>query len=110
MTKKHGKKVPYTQPSKRNLMQDIRTVAGRRAKARSVEKMASNKLRAALGNPIDKKGKPLPGHIVTTMAASHIFSSPGQSVVNDFEATADMFLGKLTYLPSSSVSISHLWK
>lgn len=108
--KKARKKVPYTKASKRNVMRDVRTDAGRRAKARSADKAAIEKLRAVLGHPADKKGKPLAGHLVKTLAAGRLASSVGQNVEYDFRAAVEMFLGGLKYLPGFSVSVDFLWK
>jgi len=108
--KKPRERVPYTKPSKRNPMQDIHTDAARRAKLLAAEKDADARLRSALGNPTDKRGKPVAGHIVRTMAASHLVSSAGQSVADDFVFAAGMFLSKLKYQLAYAVSVSSLWK
>jgi hypothetical protein len=104
------KKVPYSKPSKRNPMQDIHTDAARRAKILAAEKEADTKLRSVLGNPTDKKGRPVAGHIVRAIAASHLVSSAVQSVAYDFGFAADTFLRKLTYHPAYMVRVSSLWK
>lgn len=108
--KKSRKKVPYTKPSKRNPMVDIDTDAARRAKLLSAEKEAAAKLRAALDDPKNNKGKPVAGHVVMAIAASHLISSAGQSVTDDFGFAVDAFLSKFKYQPASMVSISSLWR
>lgn len=91
-------------------MQDIHTDAARRAKILAAEKEADTKLRSALGNPTDKKGRPVAGHIVRAIAASHLVSSAVQSVAYDFGFAADTFLCKLTYHPAYMMHVSSLWK
>src|SRR6266508_416380 len=93
--KKLRKKVAYRTASKRNLMMDILTDAGRRAKHRAAEKLAEAELRAALDYPRDEKGKPIAGHIVKTIAASFIHPSSGIDRAIDFEFAAGQFLRRL---------------
>lgn len=108
--KKSRKKVPYSQPSKRNPMVDVPTNAARRAKTLESEKAADARLRAALGNPKDVHGKPVPGHIVSTMAASHLVAVPGLNIADDFTYIANTFLAKLRYQHGCIVSVTALWK
>jgi hypothetical protein len=108
--KKSRKKVAYTQQSKRDLMRDIHTDAGRRAKILAAEKEANERLRSAVGNPIGKSGKPVARYVVQTIAAEHLLCSPGHSAADDFTFAADRFLRKLTYRPAYLLSIPRLWK
>ena len=106
---KRLKKSPYKQSSKRNSMLDIQTNAGRRAKHREAEQQAGTRLREAVGNLVDKKGRPLAGHIIANIAANRLISSPGQSASYDFEASVYLFLSSLSYFPNATVSVSLLW-
>jgi len=108
--KKPRKRVPYYKPSKRSLMKDIFTDAGRRALNRAAEKEAENCLRAALDNPTDTKGKPIAAHLLKKIAAERLVTSEGSDPIVDFYYATEAFISKVRYRWGCGLSISSLWR
>ncbi len=103
-------KAVYRRAGKRNVMKDISTPAGRQAKNRNAEKIAEQKLRKALDHPKDEKGKPVSGHLVTTLAANRLHAVSEHDCEWDFEITSGLFLEKLTYQPwGYATTVASLW-
>ena len=103
------KKDTYVKVGKRNAMTDILTDAGRRAKNRAAEKEAEERLRNALQNPTDSKGKPVAAHELTRMAAERVTTS-GSDSRGKFGFASRIFLSHLKYQWGSAPSVSELWK
>src|ERR1043166_662087 len=96
--KKDKQKVAYHKESKRNVMNDVLTEAGRRAKNRAAEKEAEGRLRRALENPTDTNGKPIAGHLLKRIAAERLVTSIGPCSAGTFDYAARIFLAELKYL------------
>jgi hypothetical protein len=102
-------KVAYKKPSKRSPLVDIPTDAARRAKVLEAEKHAKSRLRVALGNPTDSRGKPVAGHVVTKIAADQLLATSDGSTVLDFEYLAHKFMSGLSYRHGFSIPVAGLW-
>jgi hypothetical protein len=90
-------------------MLDISTDAGRTAKNRAADKKAEQCLRAAVGNPINEKGHPVPGHLLKTIASVRLHRVEVSSPVSIFDELMTCFLNPLTYSWGTIFSVSNLW-
>ncbi len=108
--RKPREKVPYRKPSKRNPMLDIPTEAARRAKVLAAEREADSRLRTALDNPTNARGKPVAAHLLKKIAAECLITREGSNHNRAFDFATKAFMQKLNYQWGCAPSISALWK